>query len=75
MDRLSTFNIGLARVVFAAAALFAVSTTLLAAITGELALLAGTAMGFGAGAYAFAVARKPSGELVRLPRPKQPAAA
>lgn len=74
-SRLEGFNQNLARVVFVAAALFAVSVTLLAAMTGETGLFAGTALGVGAGAYALAVVRKPSGELVKLPRPKQSAAA
>lgn len=72
---LTTFNLHLARAVFAAAALFSVAVTTLAAMTGEPSLIAGTALGVGAGVYALAVARKPSGELVRLPKPKQQAAA
>lgn len=74
-SKLEGFNQNLARAVFVVAALFTVSVTLLAAMTGETGLFAGTALGVGAGAYSLAVARKPSGELVRLPRPKQPAAA
>lgn len=71
---LKTFNLHLARTVFVAAALFSVAVTILAALTGEPSLMAGTALGVCAGAYALAVARKPSGELIRLPKPKQQAA-
>ena len=64
--KLTTLNQHLARAVLVASTLFAVSVTLLAALTGETALFLGTAFGVAAGGYGLFVARKPSGELVQL---------
>jgi hypothetical protein len=64
--KLTTLNLHLARAVLVASALFAVSVTLLAALTGETVLFLGTGLGVAAGAYALAVVRKPSGEFVQL---------
>jgi hypothetical protein len=64
--KLTTLNLHLARAVLVASAVFAVSVTLLAAVTGETVLFLGTGLGVAAGAYALVVARKPSGEFVQL---------
>jgi hypothetical protein len=63
---LKTVNQNLARIVFAVAAIFSVSVTLLATMTGEMLLLGGTAFGLAAGGYAMQVIRQPSGQLLEL---------
>lgn len=73
--KLTTLNLHLARAVLVASALFAVSVTVLAAFTGETALLGGTVVGIAAGTYALLVARKPAGELVELRHTRRSVAA
>ncbi|HVR33222.1 MAG TPA: hypothetical protein VMS74_11010 [Acidimicrobiia bacterium] len=64
--KLKSVNQNLARIVFAVAAIFSVSVTLLATMTGEILLLGGTAFGLAAGGYAMQIIRQPSGQLFEL---------
>lgn len=75
MKTLSTFNVHLARTVVVAAALFAISVSGLAVMTGQFSLLLGAAFGIAAGAYGLTIERKGPTESVPMRRAKQPLAA
>jgi cytochrome bd-type quinol oxidase subunit 1 len=65
-QKLPTLNLHLARAVLVAGAIFALSVSALAALTGETFLLAGTAFGVTATAYALIVTRQPTSQLIRI---------
>jgi hypothetical protein len=69
-SKLPTINVQLARIVIAVGAIFALSVTGLAAMTGEMSLLMGTALGLASAGYAMQVARQPSAHVVHL-RPER----
>ncbi len=73
-SKLSVVNVHLARLVFVTAAIFAVSVTLLATLTGETTLLLGTALGLASAGYALQVSRQPKVEVVAVRR-RHPATA
>jgi hypothetical protein len=64
--KLTTLNLHLARAVLVTAVIFAVSVSVLATMTGETFLFAGTAFGVAAAGYALIVSRQPSTQLVQI---------
>ena len=75
MRILSTFNVHLARTVVVAAALFAISVSALAVMTGEFSLLIPAVFAIVSGAYGLTIERKTTGDKVPMQRAKQPVAA
>ena len=65
-QKLTTLNLHLARAVLVAAVIFALTVSLLATMTGETFLFAGTAFGVAAAGYALIVTRQPSAQPIRI---------
>ncbi len=64
--KLTALNLHLARAVLVAAVMFAVLVSVLATMTGDTFLLAGTAFGVAAAGYALLVSREPSTQPIRI---------